>query len=130
MFTLIAMGTGVAWIYSVVATIIPESFPAAFPHHGRSCAGFYFEAAAVHHGLVLLGQVLELKARESTGGCDPRFCLILRLRRRGACQKPTVTKRFHSTRSSWVTFCASGPVIRCQLTAPLLRDVAPSMNRW
>jgi Cu+-exporting ATPase len=67
MFTLIAMGTGVAWIYSVVATVIPESFPSAF----RSMDGavpVYFEAAAVITVLVLLGQVLELKARESTGG--------------------------------------------------------------
>ena len=67
MFTLIAMGTGVAWIYSAVATLVPESFPAAF----RSLDGavpVYFEAAAVITVLVLLGQVLELKARESTGG--------------------------------------------------------------
>ncbi|MFN0217385.1 MAG: heavy metal translocating P-type ATPase [Hyphomicrobium sp.] len=67
MFTLIAMGTGVAWIYSVVATLIPASFPAAF----RTLDGavpVYFEAAAVITVLVLLGQVLELKARESTGG--------------------------------------------------------------
>lgn len=67
MFTLIAMGTGVAWIYSVVATLNPESFPAAF----RTLDGavpVYFEAAAVITVLVLLGQVLELKARESTGG--------------------------------------------------------------
>jgi len=67
MFTLIAMGTGVAWIYSVVATLIPESFPAAFrPLDGA--VPVYFEAAAVITVLVLLGQVLELKARESTGG--------------------------------------------------------------
>ncbi len=67
MFTLIAMGTGVAWIYSVIATVIPGSFPAAF----RSLDGavpVYFEAAAVITVLVLLGQVLELKARESTSG--------------------------------------------------------------
>ena len=67
MFTLIAMGTGVAWIYSVAATLTPESFPAAF----RTLDGavpVYFEAAAVITVLVLLGQVLELKARESTGG--------------------------------------------------------------
>ena len=67
MFTLIAMGTGVAWAYSVVATAAPGIFPAAF----RSSAGtvaVYFEAAAVITVLVLLGQVLELRARESTGG--------------------------------------------------------------
>ena len=67
MFTLIAMGTGVAWIYSLVATIAPALFPSAF----RSLDGSvptYFEAAAVIVVLVLLGQVLELRARERTGG--------------------------------------------------------------
>ena len=67
MFTLIAMGTGVAWVYSVVATIAPEIFPPAFrDHHGS--APVYFEAAAVIVVLVLLGQLLELKAREHTSG--------------------------------------------------------------
>jgi Cu+-exporting ATPase len=67
MFTLIAMGTGVAWAYSVVATLFPGLFPAAF----RGMDGavpVYFEAAAVITVLVLLGQVLELRAREQTGG--------------------------------------------------------------
>jgi len=67
MFTLIAMGTGVAWIYSVVATVAPEIFPAAFRGMEGSVA-VYFEAAAVITVLVLLGQVLELRARESTSG--------------------------------------------------------------
>ena len=58
MFTLIAMGTGVAWLYSVVATLAPEIFPAAFRSPGGSVA-VYFEAAAVITVLVLLGQVLE-----------------------------------------------------------------------
>ncbi len=67
MFTLIAMGTGVAWTYSVVATIAPDLFPPAF----RSRDGgvpVYFEAAAVITVLVLVGQVLELRAREATSG--------------------------------------------------------------
>ncbi|MDW9985294.1 heavy metal translocating P-type ATPase [Sinorhizobium meliloti] len=67
MFTLIAMGTGVAWVYSVIATVAPGQFPATF----RSADGavpIYFEAAAVITVLVLLGQVLELRAREQTGG--------------------------------------------------------------
>ncbi|MDF0491573.1 heavy metal translocating P-type ATPase [Sphingobium sp. H39-3-25] len=67
MFTLIAMGTGVAWGYSVVATLAPDVFPPAF----RSADGMvavYFEAAAVIIVLVLLGQVLELRARERTSG--------------------------------------------------------------
>ena len=67
MFTLIAMGTGVAWIYSVVATLAPDVFPAAFrDHHGA--VAVYFEAAAVITVLVLLGQVLELRARNQTSG--------------------------------------------------------------
>ncbi len=66
MFTLIAMGVGVAWIYSLIATVAPGVFPAAFQDHGA--VAVYFEAAAVITVLVLLGQVLELRARESTGG--------------------------------------------------------------
>ncbi|MCW3837275.1 heavy metal translocating P-type ATPase [Sphingomonas canadensis] len=66
MFTLIAMGTGVAWAYSVVATLAPGIFPAAFRDGGT--VAVYFEAAAVITVLVLLGQVLELRARERTSG--------------------------------------------------------------
>jgi Cu+-exporting ATPase len=67
MFTLIAMGTGVSWVYSVVATLAPSIFPPAFRNMDGSVA-IYFEAAAVITVLVLLGQVLELRAREQTGG--------------------------------------------------------------
>jgi Cu+-exporting ATPase len=67
MFTLIAMGTGVAWLYSVIATFGPGMFPAAFRGHDGSVA-VYFEAAAVITVLVLLGQMLELRAREATSG--------------------------------------------------------------
>jgi Cu+-exporting ATPase len=67
MFTLIAMGTGVAWVYSVVAALAPGLFPAAFRGHDGAVA-VYFEAAAVITVLVLLGQVLELRAREQTSG--------------------------------------------------------------
>jgi len=67
MFTLIALGTGVAWIYSVIATAVPGVFPPAFrDHHGG--VAVYFEAASVITVLVLLGQVLELTARERTSG--------------------------------------------------------------
>ena len=67
MFTLIAMGTGVAYGYSLVAALAPSLFPAAFrdPHGGIA---LYFEAASVITVLVLLGQVLELRARASTSG--------------------------------------------------------------
>jgi Cu+-exporting ATPase len=67
MFTLIAMGTGVAWIYSVIATFAPGIFPPAFRGSDGAVA-VYFEAAAVITVLVLLGQVLELRAREATSG--------------------------------------------------------------
>jgi Cu+-exporting ATPase len=67
MFTLIAMGTGVAWSYSVVATLWPGIFPAAF-RTPEGTVDVYFEAAAVITVLVLLGQVLELGARERTSG--------------------------------------------------------------
>lgn len=70
MFTLIALGTGVAWVYSVVALFAPALFPPEFrDHHGL--VAVYFEAAAVITVLVLLGQVLELRAREQTGGAIP-----------------------------------------------------------
>lgn len=67
MFTLIAIGTGAAWSYSVVATLAPGIFPPAFRQPDGSVA-VYFEAAAVIIVLVLLGQVLELRAREKTSG--------------------------------------------------------------
>ena len=70
MFTLIAMGTGVAWLYSVIATVAPGIFPKAFQSQGMGAGAVavYFEAAAVITVLVLLGQVLELRAREQTSG--------------------------------------------------------------
>jgi Cu+-exporting ATPase len=67
MFTLIAIGTGVAWAYSIVGTIWPGLFPASMRGHGGAVP-IYFEAAAVITVLVLLGQVLELRAREQTSG--------------------------------------------------------------
>ncbi len=67
MFTLIAMGTGVAWAFSVVATLAPGLFPPAF-RDAHGTVDVYFEAAAVITTLVLLGQVLELRAREATSG--------------------------------------------------------------
>ncbi len=67
MFTLIALGTGAAYLYSLVATFAPNWFPAGFRGMDNTVA-VYFEAAAVITVLVLLGQVLELRAREQTGG--------------------------------------------------------------
>jgi Cu+-exporting ATPase len=67
MFTLIAMGVGVAYAYSVIATLLPDIFPPTFRDQGGAVA-VYFEAAAAIIVLILLGQVLELRAREATSG--------------------------------------------------------------
>ena len=67
MFTLVAIGTGAAWLYSVIATVAPGLFPAAVRDEGGAVP-VYFEAAAVITVLVLLGQILELRARDSTSG--------------------------------------------------------------
>jgi Cu+-exporting ATPase len=64
MWTLIGLGTAAAYLYSVMATLLPQSFPATFMQDGR--IGVYFEAAAVIISLTLLGQILELKARSQT----------------------------------------------------------------
>ncbi|MCB1061603.1 MAG: heavy metal translocating P-type ATPase [Verrucomicrobiae bacterium] len=65
MFTLISMGVGAAYLYSVIAVLFPGIFPESFRHHGE--VGLYFEAAAVVTVLVLLGQWLEARARRQTG---------------------------------------------------------------
>jgi P-type Cu+ transporter len=67
MFTLIALGTGAAWLYSIVGTVAPQLFPATL-RMADGAVAIYFEAAAVITVLVLLGQVLELRAREKTSG--------------------------------------------------------------
>src|SRR5262252_9525975 len=84
MFTLIAIGTGAAWLYSVIATFLPDIFPTSFRGQGGEVA-VYFEAAAVITTLVLLGQVLELRARSRTSsaikmllGLAPKTASILR----------------------------------------------------
>src|SRR5262245_17364913 len=84
MFTLIAIGTGAAWLYSVIATFLPDIFPASFRGHGGEVA-VYLEAGAVITTLVLLGQVLELRARSRTSsaikmllGLAPKTARVLR----------------------------------------------------
>ncbi len=67
MFTLIALGSGAAWVYSLAAQLFPQAFPQEF-RDAHGMVAIYFEAASVITTLVLLGQMLELRARESTGG--------------------------------------------------------------
>ena len=84
MFTLIAIGVGTAFIYSVAATLFPDAFPPSFRGH-TGAVGVYFDAAAVITTLVLLGQVLELRARSKTSnaikallGLSPKTARLLR----------------------------------------------------
>lgn len=84
MFTLIAIGIGTAFVYSLVATLFPNAFPESFSSHGGG-VGVYFDAAAVITTLVLLGQVLELRARSKTSkaikallGLAPKTARLLR----------------------------------------------------
>jgi P-type Cu+ transporter len=74
MFTLIAIGTGAAYFYSVIAVLFPGLIPEAFKQHGR--VDVYFEAAAVIVTLVLLGQVLELRARRRTSSAIRELLLL------------------------------------------------------
>ena len=70
MFTLISLGTGTAFVFSAIAALFPGIFPDSFrDHHGT--VAVYFEPAAVIVTLVLLGQVLELRARRQTGSAHP-----------------------------------------------------------
>ena len=84
MFSLVAVGTGAAYLFSVIAALLPDIFPASFRGHGGEVA-LYFEAAAVIVTLVLLGQVLELRARSQTSsairallGLSPKTARLLR----------------------------------------------------
>ena len=92
MFTLIAMGTGVAWLYSVVATLAPGALSAGASAAWHGAVAVYFEAAAVITVLVLLGQVLELRAREQTGGAI-RALLDLAPEDRAPRSAPTAARR-------------------------------------
>jgi cation transport ATPase len=128
MFTLIALGTGVAWTYSVVALLFPSAFPPEFrgPHGEVSV---YFEAAAVITVLVLLGQVLELGARERTGGAI-RALLDSRPRPRGASAMARKKPKYRWTPSWSATGCVSARVRRRPLTASSLTGARRSTSPW
>jgi Cu+-exporting ATPase len=157
MFTLIALGVGTAYLYSVVAALAPGIFPTGFRAVDGSVAT-YFEPAAVITVLVLLGQVLELRAREQTGGAirallnlAPKSARRLRadntdeeitldrvqvddrLRVRPGEGVPVdgmVLEGRSSVDESMVTGAASAPARACQSTAWSWRGEAASMNRW
>ena len=128
MFTLIAMGTGVAYVYSVVATFAPGIFPRAFRGHAGAPA-VYFEAAAMITVLVLLGQVLELRARAATSGAI-RALLDL---------APKTARRVKDDGSDEEVpldavqvgdHLRVRPATRCRSTARSSRAAPRSMNPW
>lgn len=128
MFTLIAMGTGVAWAYSVVGAFAPGIFPPAFRSVDGTVA-IYFEAAAVITALVLLCQVLELRASRADFGRDQGAAQTRtqdrpqdRRRRRGP-------GKSRSTRSLLAIACASDRVKRCRSTASSRMAVRRSTNQ-
>jgi len=116
MWTLIGLGTGAAFVYSVVATLAPGVFPASFLSMGR--VGVYYEAAAVIISLTLLGQVLELKARSQTSaairsllGLAPKTARRIRL--------TAGKKTCHWRTFTLETCCVCAPVRRSPWTVPL-----------
>ena len=115
MFTLIAMGTGVAYGYSIVATFAPQLFPSMFGNRHGGVA-LYFEAAAVITVLVLMGQVLELRARASTSAAI-RALMELTPNAAGACVRTAVTRMYRLKRSRSATGCACGPAKKYRWTA-------------
>ncbi len=128
MFTLIAIGTGTAYLYSVVALFAPGLFPETFRgHHGT--VAVYFEAAAVIIVLVLLGQVLELRARERPAPPFAR-CSTLHPRPRGASPPTAGRKRCLSTRSRSGIGCGCDPERKCRSTRRSWRAKARSTNPW
>jgi P-type Cu+ transporter len=128
MFTLIALGTGVAYVYSLVAALAPGIFPASFRDHDGQVP-LYFEAAAVIVTLVLLGQVLELRARSQTRPAAPSApCLIWHPSGRAGCARTAATRMSRSKILFPAIACACARARKCRLTAWCSKATARSMN--
>ena len=128
MFTLIGLGVGVSYGYSLVAAFLPGIFPDAFrDSHGN--VGVYFEAATVIVTLILLGQVLELRA--AAAPVPPsKPCSDWRPKRRGAFARTAPTRTCPSTPSRSATDCGCGPVRKCPSTAWCWTARAPWTSPW
>ncbi len=128
MFTLIALGVGVAYLYSLAATFLPNLFPIAIRHEGT--IPVYYEAAAVITVLVLLGQVLELRAREQTGGAIRALLSLapktaLRINADGQDEEIALAQvRMPATAY------ACGQARPCRSMARFWKAEAPWTNRW
>lgn len=111
MFTLIGLGVGVAYTYSVVAALAPRLFPAAF-RDPQGQVAVYFEAAGVIVALILLGQVLELRARSRTSAAIQQLLELAPATARG-CAWTAPRRTCRSTPSKWATTSACAPGKRC-----------------
>ncbi len=128
MFTLIALGTGTAYLFSVVAALFPGVFPDSFrDQHGE--VAVYFEPAAVIVTLVLLGQVLELRARRQTGSAIRALLGLAPKTARRLEPDGHENETCRSSRSSRAIGCASGPARKSRSTASWSRAEARSTNR-
>jgi Cu+-exporting ATPase len=121
MFTLIGLGVVVAFGYSLIAALFPGIFPASF-RNDEGQVNVYFEAAAVITALVLLGQVMELRARSQTSSAIKALL--------GLAPKTAASSTCPSRRSDPAIGCASGRGRRCPWTVWWSRGRARSTNRW
>ena len=129
MFTLIALGTGAAYLYSVAAVFPPGSSRPPF----RLASGevpVYFEAAAAITTLVLLGQVLELQARSRTGSAHERHCSGSRRRLPAVCARRRRRRCAPGPGDQSATACACGPARKFLSMAASSKARAPSTSRW
>ena len=129
MFTLIGLGTGVAYVYSVVATVAPGIFPDSLRRMG-GYPDVYFEAAAAITTLVLLGQVMELRARSRTSAAIRALLDLSPKTARLLLNGPTASRKktFLSNTSSPETASASVPAKKFPSTASSSKAAAPSTN--
>ena len=128
MWTLISLGVGAAYVYSVVATLFPDLFPHQFRGHGGAVP-VYFEAAAVIVALVFLGQVLELRARERTGSAIRALLDLAPKTARRIAADGTEARRAARRRCRPATGCASARATAFRSTASSSRAAPRSTNR-
>ena len=117
MFTLIGIGVAVAWLYSLIAVVFPDIFPQSV-RNDVGMVAVYFEAATVITTLVLLGQVLELKAREQTSSAIKQLLGL------------APNRIYLSSRSTSASISGFAPVKKYLLMAVLLKAVVMLMSRW
>ncbi len=127
MFTLIAIGVGTAFVYSLVATLFPDAFPESFRGHGGA-VGVYFDAAAVITTLVLLGQVLELRARSKTSKAI-KALLGLAPKTARLCATMARKRTWLSSAFKSAIVCASAPARRFPLMESFWKVRHQSMSR-